>query len=362
MSIYQKKDAVMTRGIAILSMLILHLFCRKGAEVYGTPLIWLNETVPLVYYFGFFAEICVSLYSICAGYARELLSKSNEKNHYVDGLKKVFKLMINYWIILGLFCILGLIFDPNGNMPGSVTQFLKSIFLLHSYNGAWWYLKTYIIFMLIPTKIILFPVKKIKSTIGIILCIGIGVILYLVSRFDLWPHISNPVVGFMWTELKNLLGVLPMFWAGAFLCRGQIMDKVAEFFLRYVRKCRNLVLLALFILLFVGVCVIEKAVFIPVTALIVFILFNLWEKRKGTERIFLFLGKHSTNIWLVHMFFYTYIFAGLAQKAKYPIFMLLFLLLLCIAMSYVIMGITRFGNLIFEKMRKMNDRSNHYLS
>ncbi len=62
----------MTHGLAILSMVILHLFCRTGESVYGTPLIWVNKTTPLVYYFGFFAEICVPLYTLCAGYARQL--------------------------------------------------------------------------------------------------------------------------------------------------------------------------------------------------------------------------------------------------------------------------------------------------
>ena len=70
--IYKKEDAVMTRGLAILAMVVLHLFCRRGEDVLGTPLLWVNETTPLVYYFGFFAEICVPIYSLCAGYAGPL--------------------------------------------------------------------------------------------------------------------------------------------------------------------------------------------------------------------------------------------------------------------------------------------------
>ena len=45
---YDKEDATMTKGMAILCMLVLHLFCRTGEEVLGTPLIWLNDTTPLV--------------------------------------------------------------------------------------------------------------------------------------------------------------------------------------------------------------------------------------------------------------------------------------------------------------------------
>lgn len=73
-----KNDANMFRGLAILSMLILHLFCRFGDDVYGTPLLWLNEKEPFVYWFGFFAEICVSLYSIQGG-VRSVCFRSKRK-------------------------------------------------------------------------------------------------------------------------------------------------------------------------------------------------------------------------------------------------------------------------------------------
>ena len=70
-----------------------------------------------------------------------------------------------------------------------------------------------------------------------------------------------------------------------------------------------------------------------------FIIFNLIKKPEIVKKIFLFLGKHSTNIWLTHMFFYLYLFKGLVIKAQYPILMLIFMLFLCIMMSYIIMGI-----------------------
>ena len=53
---YNKEDAQMTKGLGILCMLILHLFCRKDAAVFGTPLLWINESTPFVYTFGFFAR------------------------------------------------------------------------------------------------------------------------------------------------------------------------------------------------------------------------------------------------------------------------------------------------------------------
>ncbi len=45
--IYSKQDAVMIRGLAILCMVVLHLFCRTGKDVFGKPLLWINSTIPV---------------------------------------------------------------------------------------------------------------------------------------------------------------------------------------------------------------------------------------------------------------------------------------------------------------------------
>ena len=45
-----KRDSKMLKGIAILAMLMLHLFCRRDNLPY-TPLLWIGDT-PLIYYFG----------------------------------------------------------------------------------------------------------------------------------------------------------------------------------------------------------------------------------------------------------------------------------------------------------------------
>lgn len=68
-----------------------------------------------------------------------------------------------------------------------------------------------------------------------------------------------------------------------------------------------------------------------------FVLFNLWEKGKIAEKIWLFLGKHSTNIWLTHMFFYLYIFIGAIQRLQYPVLMFGGMIAVCVAVSVVIL-------------------------
>ena len=66
-----KEDTLHAKGVAIIAMLMLHLFCRQGELPY-TPLVWIGNT-PLIYYLGLFGDICVPVYCFCAGYAHFLM-------------------------------------------------------------------------------------------------------------------------------------------------------------------------------------------------------------------------------------------------------------------------------------------------
>lgn len=351
---YKKQDAVMTRGFAILCMVILHLFCRTGGDVFGTPLLWLDQETPFVYWFGFYAEICVSVYAICMGYAQYLLYENGKWSWRSTG-NRILKLMVNYWVLLVLFSVVGLFCPWQQAIPGSLSRFLKSIVLLHSYNGAWWYLNTYLIFLMIPPAVRFFPVKKMSARAGLVLCLALEVGCYLLGRLGFWQRIPNevPVISFVGKEVRNLVGVLPAAWAGAFLCKGQVLDKTFVWLQTTVpnRNVRKALLAGIWIVLFVSMNLLHKAVLTLFFALVSFPLFNLWEKGAGIRKIWLFLGKHSTNIWLTHMFFYAAPFTGLAQKAQYPLLMLGFLLLLCIAVSYVEMFIE---GMIRKSMRRLS--------
>lgn len=48
-----KNDTRMAKGLAILGLIMHHLYVQKGAEVHGSPMIWINQDVPLIYYLGF---------------------------------------------------------------------------------------------------------------------------------------------------------------------------------------------------------------------------------------------------------------------------------------------------------------------
>lgn len=343
MTVYSREDAKMTQGFAVLCMCMLHLFCRVGSNVLGTPLLWLSSEKPFVYWIGFFSEVCVPIFTICAGYARQL----QIRNSYQASLKHVFKLLKNYWIVVVVFSAAGLL--AGGTMPGNITSFLKAIFLIQHYNGAQWYINTYIILSLIPAGIMLFPVKRMNVLAGIAGCFALQIVWYLAQRFGIVSGSTNPaILNFCCTELKNLAGVLPYYWMGAFICKGNWMEtaekKLSQ---RVTGKQKNLILFLVGTVLFIGYNLLHKAVLVGMVSLAVFFLFNLWQKGNVCRKFWGFLGKHSTNIWLTHMFFYcSDPFEGLVQKAQYPVCMLIFMLVLCIMSSYIIMMITKGMNQI----------------
>ena len=336
---YNKRDAKMTRGYAILSMCVLHLFCRLGDDIFGTPLIWISEGRPLVYWFGFFAEICMPTYALCVGYAQTLMDEAGKLSFKTNAVR-IKNLMINYWIILALFSVIGFVSGRTEVIPQSLPNFLKSIVLLHSYNGAWWFLNTYIL-ILVCYKVFQVPVKKLPPYVGIIACFIFALAWYLAGHFHLIPVISdNPALEIVLNELRNLANVLPYYWIGGFLCKQKIVSRISKWLSVRVTH-QNLLLTAFSLFLFIAVNILSKAVFAGPCAVVVFITFNLMHKAQWIEKLFIFLGEHSTNIWLTHMFFYAYIFPGLVQRVKYPLFMLLFMLLLCICTSYAEKGIVR---------------------
>ena len=290
------------------------------------------------------------------GYAQYMLYVSGKTSWRSTG-RRILKLLINYWIILAVFSIIGLIYSQQNLIPGALIDFLKSIVLLHSYNGAWWFLNTYIIFLLIPSVVKLFPVKKIPAFAGLILCLTIQVGWYFVNRLGLWPIApeNNNLLTFVFKELHNFINVLPAAWAGAFLCKGDVINKIYDFYSTKIQRVylRKLVLGIIWFVLFVSMNLIHKAVLTLIFAVLSFLIFNIWEKGKIAGMVWSFLGKHSTNIWLTHMFFYATLFVGLVQKVNFPLLMLGFILALCIVVSYFVLLIDEGVNRLL-----LRDRNN----
>lgn len=324
-----KQDIKETKGIAILSMLLLHLFCRKGTDVYGTPLIWLSEDTPLIYYLGFLSEICVPMYCMCSGYAHYRLGESGGltvKRNCRRGLK----FLLNYWIILLIFSLVGILVQST-TIPVSIERFLGNFFLYRvSYNGAWWFVPTYIILLCLS-----YGVYKLVCSLHGVIILGVGsmeLLFFALFKTRVQEFLTgNFAVECIGTQVLNLAGV-PIFSyiAGMMIARYALISYLKK------RKLPDWVLIVALIIASLAVCIIHKAILMPYYAILVFTVANVVNKNAGVKKGLGFLGKHSTNIWLVHMFFYLTLFPGLVQNLKYPFLIFMGLLMICILVSLII--------------------------
>ena len=286
--IYGKKQAVMTRGFASLTMVCLHLFCRLGNDILYTPLIWINSEKPFVYWIGFFCEICVPIYSMCAGYAQHIIYEKGNAS-IKQNCKRILKLLENYWIILCLACLIGL-FMGNPRIPKDFGSFVKNVFLVGRYNPSWWYINAYCLVLLVPQKLFMKPVKRINAYVGIAGCLAILVIWYLLTRFEIVQFESRyEALNFVVETAKDLMKVVPYYFIGAFMHKENIFDKADTYLSRIKNiKSRNALLLAISGVLFIVVNILEKAVLMGALSILIMLIFNLIKMPKAFENIFFF--------------------------------------------------------------------------
>lgn len=349
-----KKQVKMTKGIAILFMLLLHLFCTKSYGGLYTPLI-LIEDVPLVYYLALFGDCCVAIYCFCSGYGLSISYKNNKENYIKNNLMRVFKLYINYWIILLLFVvIMGPIMGKGEMYPGNLKRFILTFTgIAPAYNGAWWFFTTYIILVLISPIINNFVVKN-----NNVLLVGISFIFYGIAYIQRIKGVlifDKEVLNWIIRQVA-LFGTSQFpFIVGAVFSHKKIYSKLYN--ITNKMKYKNLLGILVIVLMVVAHGFVET-LFVAVFTGIVFIcIFNLIDKPKWVDKLFDFLGNHSTNMWLIHMFFYSIYFKGLVFGVKYSFLIFPWLIILCIVSSYIVNFIYGYIIKLLEQAININGKS-----
>ncbi|MCL2507595.1 MAG: acyltransferase family protein [Oscillospiraceae bacterium] len=219
-----------------------------------------------------------------------------------------------------------------------------------SYNGAWWFVFTYLVFV-VTSPLVLRLSEKCNSAVIIFIFILVYLAAYAV-RFDVLEKIgiSIQAKGLFVRQIPLWGTTIFPYAAGVIFAKEKLYSKIHAF----MHKHFNVPLVSLFaglavILCGVGHAIIRSAIVAPFTGIVSLCCFNLIYKPMLVKKMFLFLGRHSTNIWLTHMFFYNVLFKNLAYIAKYPLLVFLFMMFLTIASSLLI-------NLVYNPAVKLYDR------
>lgn len=347
-----KNQIKMTKGVAILFMLLLHLFCTKSYEDLYIPLIFIGDT-PLVYYLALFGDCCVAIYCFCSGYGLLISYKNNKENYIKNNLMRIFELYINFWIILFIFVvILGPLMGQGESYPGTLKNFILTFTALDpAYNGAWWFFTTYIILVLL-SPIINKVVVKYNNTLVIALSFIFYIFAYI-QRIKGVIVLDNNILNWFIRQ-TSLLGTSQLpFIIGSVFAYKKVYSKLDNICnkIRY----KNMVGILIITLMIIAHGIVQT-LFVAVFTGVVFICtFNLMDKPKWLNNLLSYLGGHSTNMWLIHMFFYMIYFKELVYGAKYSFLIFPWLVVLCLASSYIV-------NLIYNPIiRNLNKISINFI-
>lgn len=325
-----KEQSVIIRGLVILLMLAYHLHDISDSYV---SLIYIGGH-PLTYYINNMAHP-VSFYILLSGYGLSYVGRTTTSYK----AKKVLKLYITFWIVLGIFPLLIGSFVSPDKYPGGFITFLgNATGYIWTYNVHNWFLLPYVLIYMSSGLI-----QTLIDKYGDMRCIAISFLLSIGSAVA----ISYNIMGLSKIHIIHLIlatvGMLFPFVVGV------VMEKLQ---IRGILKCEKITpLLAVILIMVLSLLrslVHTHALNAIFAVMIIYLLIHV--KFKGLVREVLgVLGKYSMPMWFIHGYFTLYLFHDYLVLLKYPLLIYLALVVISLTLSIPIMNLSNF----FCKMIKL---------
>lgn len=324
-----RKQTKQLQGLAILFMLGLHLFNRADfVEVFNTHINFMGR--PLLFYTSYIFDACVPIYLFCSGYGAGY-KYINGGNCISVRIKRLKPFILKYWFIIIATCVVGYSLGMGDQYPGTALKFLQSVFLIkNNYVGALWFVQTYVLLTLISNWIFSFVHSKRWKFLGV----G-AFFLYILAFFMEYRILPAVHSGWLNSILYNIM----------LLFRSQFMYTIGMLFAvqpltKLERGCETLkrhsiIKTAIMVLVILVRGVFAHLIFAPFSALVLIIVYICTEN-KTMSAILDYFGKHSTNIWMVHMQLYMLFAQKYIFWTKNPLLVYGTLILSSLVLSYMI--------------------------
>lgn len=312
MNFITKEQSNFIKGVAIVLMLIHHLFAYSERYPANIEIYFLIDSIRYEQLVGEIGKYCVPIFLFISGYG---FSKSSQKNTEIGYyLNKILYIFIGYWLVFIIFVPLSYYFSE-WKFVNLEPRFLVSNFLgiSSSYNGEWWFFLPYILLILLTP---LFH-KLASSPISLM---GISFVLYGMS----WVP----------SEMQNFF-----YWQPAYIL-GFLFPFISSNLINFIHKRRLLMfLLCLFIVIFGNKfygwdSMPFLVVFFVIIIRLCFDFLPKWVVVTLNE-----LGRKSLFIWLTHSFYCYHFAKEVIYYPKYTVLIFINLLLIsylsALILSYI---------------------------
>lgn len=348
---FTKEHTKIAKGFAIIFMVALHLFAHdewlEGTNnTYITMINIKNLSIDVL--LSSFGKVCVAMYLFLSGYGLYKTYLSRKEFTIRDSLIRIKNLYLNYLLILIIFIPIGYIlgvYKENATISRLLVNFLCLDFY---YNSFAWFIRLYFILVLLFPILVKILDKNIIKNIVIVLCLAVGNIILNKIQYNL-NYKDIIIVGNigLLNELNTIILWSIHFIIGISCARFKlyeiIKEKLSQFHLN-----NNIFYLICFL-----ICVVLRiklpykeildSIYAPITIVaLTNIVFN-----NKLKKIFIYLGEHSTNIWLIHFYFTYKYFQNIIYYPKYTVLILIWSF---IVMTPISILLNKILNLIKEKI------------
>jgi hypothetical protein len=356
--VFTRNNTKAIKAIAVLLMIIHHLFAFPDRISNDhVPLISIGDMTAMGY-LAIFGKICVALFLFLGGLGnyysyRNHIKAKKKRGKFV--FEKIRALYLAYWrvfaVVLPISLFLGTAYVGDAHLVNMVQDFLGVTSRL---CGEWWFLPLYILFMAFMPFFYRLS-KRCKSSFA---DVKMFALIYFISFF-IWPAVSSLSVfdavraDWIYAHVNNFLIWLPCFYMGIIFAKRNILGKIKARYGGNYLLC--LAYLAIFCILIIarrhmGVkydCFLAPLLIVAATSILE-IPFLKW-----LRRALVWIGGHSTNMWLIHSFFIYHWCQRIIFKPKYDILIFLFLTAVSIVGSILIDYFWKIVIKLFAKIAKL---------
>ena len=353
------------KGIAILLMLIHHLYIMDdripSGVGYASGLVVSN--MDLIDIAASFGKICVSLFMFLGGYG---IFKSTVHQTGVVTIakgslsKRIINLYRSYWKVFLVFIPIAFTFFDSCIITCTnvayctrftmfnFKEFVSNFFAWDtSYNGEWWFFKTYIITLFLGYIFIqLFKSSKnVYIEFGVIIMYQI-IITNFVTIATATPILQSLLNNVFFTNIFAINEYSTLFFVGVVFAKYDILTEWSD--LTQKSNIVENILLSLFLIVFtvyLRVFIVPVALDMVLVPIFIFATMTFVNTTKVLQKPLTILGNHSTNIWLIHSFYcyYFYPIPKYIYGLKQPVLTFTALLILSFVSSLLV---NRFWNLV----------------
>lgn len=334
-------------GIAVIMMLMHHLFAQVDVAFYSSVINALFRQKYLLRDLAVFCKLCVGIYAFVSGFGfcssslkRELQISVNRRNsiwgkvicEYRNTGRRFLSLYLKYILVCLAFIPLGYVLGVYEY--SSISQvFFALLGRGNYYNGTWWYVWQYFLFCIIYPPVVTFFELFIKKNLKL--------------KDSILVIISALVMSLMFfAGLVSVMNVIYfMVFAVGFLARYfDVISKIQQKIIIDSSIFYTIALLGLLTICFVVryyTVNITGAVDVILIFPVVYALNELLRLFPRLNRAFSIWGRVSTYMWLVHNFFIVQ-YGFFVKSFTFAEIRIVLLILISTVVSFILQAVEKF--------------------